>query len=88
MLITYDIVLTHFNPSIPIRPACDVSPYGIGFREGTEKPIAFASRSLTATERNYAQIDREALMSCVGCKKSFTIIYVVKGLSQTISLWS
>lgn len=49
MLITSDVVLTHFNPSMPIRLACDASPYVIGmvlshkFPEGTEKTIAFAS---------------------------------------------
>ncbi|KAI7813566.1 hypothetical protein IRJ41_020631 [Triplophysa rosa] len=29
-LITSDVVLAHFNPSVPIRLACDASPYGIG----------------------------------------------------------
>lgn len=66
-LITSDVVLAHFNPSVPIRLACDASPYEIGavlshkFPDSTKQPIALASRSLMAAERNYAQIDREAL---------------------------
>lgn len=38
--------------------------------DGTERPIAFASRSLTATEMNYAQIEREGL-TCVFDVKRF-----------------
>ncbi|XP_061128573.1 uncharacterized protein LOC133150206 [Syngnathus typhle] len=66
-LIISDKVLTHFDPKLPLCLACDASPYGIGavlshkMTDGSERPIAFASRSSSPAERNYAQIDREAL---------------------------
>jgi hypothetical protein len=43
------------------------SPYGLGavltqvMGDNTERPIAYASRSLTKTEKHYSQIDKEAL---------------------------
>ena len=44
---------------------CGASPYGVGashvMDDGSEQPVACASRTLSPTEQNYAQIDREGL---------------------------
>ena len=51
-MITSEQVLTHYDPSLPLRLACDASPVGIGaalshvINDGTEQTIAFASRTL------------------------------------------
>lgn len=66
-LLSSENVLHHFDESTPLVITCDASPYGIGavlshrLENGREAPVAFYSRTLTATERNYAQIDKEAL---------------------------
>ena len=54
-------VLVYYDPTLSISPAGDTSAYGVGavishiMRDGSECPIAFASRTLLASERNYAQ---------------------------------
>jgi hypothetical protein len=54
----------HYDPSLPIRMEGDASAYGIGaviayvLPDGTERPVAFASCTLTSSERNYAQVER------------------------------
>ena len=37
--------------------------------DSTWKPVAFASRSMTETERRYAQIEKEALVTTRACEK-------------------
>ena len=79
-LLTSDTVLVHYDSKLPIKLACDASSYGVGavlshvFKEG-ERPIVFASRTLTKAERNYGQIEKEALALIFGVKKFHKYIY-------------
>ncbi|XP_053278106.1 uncharacterized protein K02A2.6-like [Pleuronectes platessa] len=73
--------LTHFNPDLPLQLACDASPYGVGavishiMPSGEERAIAFASRTLSKAESNYAQIEREALSIIFGIKKFHQFLF-------------
>lgn len=78
-------VLVHFNSELPIKVATDASAYGVGAvlshvdSEGIERPIAFASRTLSKAEKNYAQVEKEALSIIFGVRK-FTSISMVGNL--------
>ena len=80
-MITSDPVLTHYNPELPLKLACDSSSYGLGavishvMENGEERPIAFASRTLNAAEKNYAQIQKEALSIIWGVKKFHCFLF-------------
>ena len=61
--------------------ACDASPFSIGailshiLNDGTERPIAYASRSLNPAEKRYSQLDKEALAIVFGVCKFHCYLY-------------
>ena len=79
-------VLAHFNPDATTFVTSDASADAIGavlsqFNGGTERPVAYASRALTPTERNYSATEREALASIWACERWHFYLY---GRSFTI----
>lgn len=74
-------VLTHYNPEYELRLTTDASPYGIGclishiLPNKVEKPIAYASRTLSAAEKGYSQIEREGLSIIFGLCKFNQYLY-------------
>ena len=74
-------ILVHYDPKKKLVIHCDASPYGIGavlshvMEDQTEKPIAYMSRTLNPAERNYSQIEREALAIIGGIKKFHQYVY-------------
>ncbi|KAG8191041.1 hypothetical protein JTE90_029484 [Oedothorax gibbosus] len=64
-------LLVHFDNNKEVVLACDASPYGLGAvishktAEG-DRPIAFASRSVTKAEKNYSHLEKEALALVFG----------------------
>ncbi|XP_055381628.1 uncharacterized protein K02A2.6-like [Condylostylus longicornis] len=68
--------LKHFDFTEPISIQTDASRSGLGaclMQKG--RPVCFASRSMTETEINYPQIDKEFLAVVYACKKFHNYIY-------------
>ena len=76
-----DSLVVHFDESKPVLLACDASQYGLGavlshiMDNGLERPIAYASRTLTAAEKNYSQLEKEGLAIVYGVKKFHNYLY-------------
>ena len=79
-LILSNNVLELYDPEKPIILTTDASPYGVGavlshLVNGVEKPVMFASSSLSPAEKNYSQTHREALAILFGLKKFHNYLY-------------
>ncbi|PAA89168.1 hypothetical protein BOX15_Mlig023350g2, partial [Macrostomum lignano] len=67
--------LRFFSPDEKIIVACDSSAHALGavlLQEdgaGVRRPVAFASRTLSATERKYSASEREALACIFACER-------------------
>ena len=75
-IITNAPVLGYYDLKEPLVLECDASQNGIGcslWQQG--RPIAYASKSLTASEKLYANIERELLAVVFGCKRFHQFTY-------------
>lgn len=76
-------VLATYVPGAPLTLETDASPVGLGAIlsqkiNGEMRPIEFISRSLTAAEKNYSQLDREGLAVYWATTRLFQYLYGAK----------
>ena len=73
--LTSSEVLMYYNTQLPVKVTCYASPIGIGavishfLLNGVERPVAYTSRTLSSAEKNYSQLDKEALALVYGVKE-------------------
>ncbi|XP_063677789.1 uncharacterized protein K02A2.6-like [Bolinopsis microptera] len=83
-LLSSDRVLTFYDPKLALKLDTDAASGGIGavlshiMPNGEERPIEFISRTLSPTERRYAQIDKEALAIVWSIKRLHIYLYMRK----------
>ena len=84
-MLCQDTVLVHFDPKQEIGISCDTSSVGIGavlfhrYKDGSEHPIANVSK----TQRNYSQIQKEALAIVFALHKFHQFLYGQKFILVT-----
>ena len=75
-ILTNQPILSFLDIQKDVRLQVDASSHGLGacLLQDTA-PVSFASRSLTDSEKNYAQIEKELLAIVYGCEKFNQYIY-------------
>lgn len=72
-----ETVLVHYDNRKKIVLSCDASNVGISAvlahknPDGTESPIAYASRTLSSAERNYSMVEKEGLVCVFGVTRFY-----------------
>ena len=75
-VVSAEVTLNYFDPQKPITLQVDASMAGLGavlFQE--DRPVAFASRALTETESQYANIERKMLAVVFGCERFHNFLF-------------
>lgn len=74
--ISAETTLAYYNPQKELVLETDASGIGLGATIKQDgRPIAFASKALSDTEKRYATIEKECLAVVFGCKKFHHYIY-------------
>jgi len=74
-------LLVLFDMKRPIVVHCDASNYGVGavlshiMEDGSEKPVCYASRTLSSAERNYATVEKEGLALVFAVRKFHQFLF-------------
>lgn len=80
-ILTSELMLAHYDPSLPITIAADASSTGIGamayhtYPDGSIKAFYHVSKRLSPTQSRYAQIEKEALAIIFGVTRFHQYIW-------------
>ena len=68
--------LKYFDPKKPVTVSVDASSKGMGAVLLQDKyPVAYASKAMTNSQQNYAQIEKEMLAIVFGCTRFHEFIF-------------
>ena len=74
--ISKNVTLPYFNPKCSTTLQTDASKKGLGaVLLQNSRPVMFASRALTGSERNYQNLERECLATIWGMEKFHYFLY-------------